>query len=119
LTFAARKEAQHLRLTPREPDLLMQAKAFLAQRPSAFQVASPQRQECEPVEQDCNPPVVAEPAELGEARLVIASRILELAEDRVEATVGAKGTCIMRKLGAHDRTDLVKYAIRTGTITPG
>jgi DNA-binding NarL/FixJ family response regulator len=34
-------------------------------------------------------------------------------------TVQSHRDSIMRKLGAHDRTDLVKYAIRTGMITPG
>jgi DNA-binding NarL/FixJ family response regulator len=34
-------------------------------------------------------------------------------------TVEGHRTKIMRKLGAHDRTDLVKYAIRTGMIQPG
>jgi PAS domain S-box-containing protein len=34
-------------------------------------------------------------------------------------TVQRHRDSIMRKLGAHDRTDLVKYAIRTGMITPG
>jgi DNA-binding NarL/FixJ family response regulator/two-component sensor histidine kinase len=34
-------------------------------------------------------------------------------------TVEGHRTNLMRKLGAHDRTDLVKYAIRMGMITPG
>lgn len=34
-------------------------------------------------------------------------------------TVEGHRASIMRKLGAHDRTDLVKYAIRTGMISPG
>jgi PAS domain S-box-containing protein len=34
-------------------------------------------------------------------------------------TVQRHRDSIMRKLGAHDRTDLVKYAIRTGMITSG
>jgi DNA-binding NarL/FixJ family response regulator len=33
-------------------------------------------------------------------------------------TVQAHRSNIMEKLGAHDRTDLVKYAIRVGMISP-
>lgn len=43
----------------------------------------------------------------------------EIAEDLVLSikTVQTHRAHIMQKLGAHDRTDLVKYAIRTGMVT--
>jgi DNA-binding NarL/FixJ family response regulator len=44
----------------------------------------------------------------------------EIAQELVVSvkTVEGHRTKIMRKLGAHDRTELVKYAIRMGMITP-
>jgi hypothetical protein len=81
LQFDPGEKAQRQRLASGKPYIPMQAKAFLTQDASVVQVTNPQRFQCESVQQDCNPALVAEPAVLGETRFVLPGRQLELTED--------------------------------------